>query len=149
MTTVAYCDGVMAADSRTTDGSCLDLSVKKIYRYRHILIGTAGCADTRDILRMLKGVREPEDLPGKDELKILKEEISVIVVFRETERIFLLETIERKGQVMEHEGEFIAIGSGKDNAYGALEMGASAPEAVRIACKYDTGSGLPVRTRSI
>lgn len=43
-------------------------------------------------------------------------------------------------------GEFFAIGSGADYAMGAMAMGASAEEAVRIAARYDlnTGGGLTV-----
>lgn len=44
------------------------------------------------------------------------------------------------------EGKFFAVGSGADYAMGAMAMGASAEEAVRIAARYDlnTGGGLTV-----
>lgn len=40
----------------------------------------------------------------------------------------------------------ICMGSGRDFAYGALEMGADAVRAVEIANKYDVGSGMGVDT---
>jgi hypothetical protein len=44
--------------------------------------------------------------------------------------------------------EFYAIGSGADFAMGAMAMGASAEEAVRIACQLDPHCGLPVTVLS-
>jgi hypothetical protein len=41
-------------------------------------------------------------------------------------------------------GEFFAMGSGSELAYGALEMGASARKAVSIASKRDTNTGSKV-----
>lgn len=38
-----------------------------------------------------------------------------------------------------------ALGTGREYAIGALEMGATAEEAVKIACKYDTNSGGAVK----
>lgn len=40
--------------------------------------------------------------------------------------------------------EFIAIGSGTDIATGAMAHGATAAEAVEIACRYDTQTNFPV-----
>lgn len=62
-----------------------------------------------------------------------------------------------KGVVMFVEGgaawraavPFAATGSGRDAAYGALHMGATAVEAVVVAIKVDNGSGLPVTYVSI
>jgi hypothetical protein len=40
--------------------------------------------------------------------------------------------------------EFFAIGSGEQYAQGALEMGATAVEAVRVACKCDNFTDFPI-----
>lgn len=40
--------------------------------------------------------------------------------------------------------EFYSIGSGEQYAHGALAMGATAIEAVRIACKFDHFSDFPL-----
>lgn len=40
----------------------------------------------------------------------------------------------------------VAFGAGKDFAYGALAMGATAAQAVTIACKYSTSCGHGVDT---
>jgi ATP-dependent protease HslVU (ClpYQ) peptidase subunit len=42
-------------------------------------------------------------------------------------------------------GKFFAVGSGGDFAYGALGMGASAVEAVKIGCRFDVYSSGPVK----
>lgn len=39
--------------------------------------------------------------------------------------------------------KFMAWGSGRDFAMGAMEMGASAERAVEVACRWDTSCGLP------
>lgn len=44
---------------------------------------------------------------------------------------------------------FFAIGSGSRYALGALEMGATPEEAVRIASKYDPHSKLPLRSMTL
>lgn len=45
---------------------------------------------------------------------------------------------------VEVEDRFHAIGSGAAYALGAMACGKTAPEAVRIACRYDGYSGLPI-----
>jgi hypothetical protein len=43
---------------------------------------------------------------------------------------------------------FLAIGAGRLAALGAMEKGATAVEAVEIACKYVASCGLPVKSIS-
>lgn len=48
---------------------------------------------------------------------------------------------------MPFQGEFLAVGSGSKYAMGAMAAGASARQAVSVACRLDPYSGLPVRWR--
>lgn len=45
---------------------------------------------------------------------------------------------------LEYTGEYAAIGSGEQYAYGALAMGANTKRAVEIAAKFDDGTKPPV-----
>jgi ATP-dependent protease HslVU (ClpYQ) peptidase subunit len=45
--------------------------------------------------------------------------------------------------------KFWAIGSGAPYALAAMYAGASATEAVKIAAKIDTSTGLPVKTLKV
>lgn len=51
--------------------------------------------------------------------------------------------------IWEVEHYYTAIGSGSDFAIGAMEAGADARKAVRIACKRDMNSRLPVHSLSL
>lgn len=51
---------------------------------------------------------------------------------------------ERQPVAMPIEDEFMAWGSGRDYAMGAMARGASAEEAVAVAMEFDTGCGMGV-----
>jgi ATP-dependent protease HslVU (ClpYQ) peptidase subunit len=52
---------------------------------------------------------------------------------------------EGQGDFMPWQGTYAAFGSGADYAYGALALGASAEEAVRVAISLDVNSGAPIQ----
>lgn len=136
MTTIAYRDGVLAADSQVTLGSMrLPGSALKIGKTKAgVLYGGAGsvaaCGEFFD------WVNSPDDgeLP--------EGEYSGIIVLP-------------KGEVMEIENgsflpkmkqKFIAVGSGAPYALAAMMAGATAQEAVKIATKLDIHSSGPIKT---
>lgn len=139
MTTIAYRDGVLAADSLVTLG---DTKVHgrylKIQRIGEYLVGVAG--GVADCQAFVDWAKSPEDDPPP------KGSYSALV-------------IDGKGRLKEVEGgnplpklrgaKFAAIGSGGPFAIAAMYAGASAVDAVKIACKIDTGSGLPVKTLKV
>ena len=125
MTTVVYRDGVLAADTLVTaDGIKVGHKSKLVRLKRSHLIGFAG--DIKYYTKFLE--REPEDnLTG---------EFSVIEVI--------------DGRVLTYSGDnlpeqieapFYAIGSGWEIAMGALAMGATAEEAIKITMEYDINTG--------
>ena len=137
MTTIAYRDGVLAADSLVTLGSTkAHGSYQKIKRIGDCLVGTAGSvADCQAFVHWLQA--------GDDDKPPPKGEYSALI-------------IGPNGQVRELEcgnimprprgAKFFALGSGGPFALAAMYAGATATEAVKIAAKIDTNTGLPVKT---
>lgn len=132
----------LAADRQWTSGNLIRTTTK-IWRYGDILMGGAGTFWWLEALRnwVLNGM-----VPAKfPELKCPTDSVPHFWV------------INRSGAVAKFEDSpypltcndpFFAEGSGRDFAYGALEMGADAVRAVEIACKYDNmcGGGVDVLT---
>jgi hypothetical protein len=146
MTTVAYRDGVMAADSGSWFSNVVYRSALKVARgpdgSLHGVTGNAG--DAGQYIRwVLDGM--PGDPPQPEAIN------------REEGRsAFLALVVPPHGDVArvwtaygweDHHGvPFIAIGAGAEMAIGAMAAGASAERAVEIAAEYSTYAALPVRT---
>lgn len=137
MTTVVYRDGVLASDSRVTEGSMISPGcVPKVRRLPDgNLIGW--CGELSKASSLIDYLTDPDNAEPFTSKKGLT--------------AFILTN---KGKILQYEGSdwfefkqpYIALGSGKDYAYGALAMGASAKEAVKAAIKFDTGSGGRIKT---
>ena len=138
MTTIAYKDGVLAADSATSGDGIVVGHRRKIERIRGQLVGAAGPIEEAEAFRewLKRGGRD------KDRPEGLEDEFAGIVV-------------ERDGRVVEYgkrlipfgyEAPFYAIGSGAAIATGAMAAGSTATEAVKIACRFDHYSEEPVHT---
>ena len=131
MTTIAYRDGILAADTRMTQGSALVGNVVKIVRRKKdgALAGGAGdCSWVQSFHRwVLRGEKGDLDPPGDDSKGLL--------ITRKK-----IELFEASGPV-EFNPPFFAMGSGRDFAMGAMAAGASAEEAVRLAMQLDAFTG--------
>lgn len=139
MTTVVYRDGVLAADSLVTMGDTkIHGNMRKLSRVHGHLIGIAGgVADCDEFINWCKaGGSETETEPPKGQY-------SAIVV-QPNGKVFEVECGKYLPRLTNT--KFHAIGSGAPYALAAMYAGASAAEAVRIATKIDTNSGLPVKT---
>lgn len=155
MTVIAYSSKhrVMAADSRFVSGASTRVgSGKKIFRLKNgCLCGAAGEADTRDLMVML-GRMSVNRLPSRDDLGVLSQEIQALLVYPSgivARLVVSYDSNSWRAETVVLEDTFYAIGSGADFAYGAMESGASPKRAVEIACKRDTGCGLPVQVESL
>jgi len=136
MTTIAYRDGVLASDSLVTLGDTkVHGSYQKIKRVGDYLVGTAGSvAFCQKFIDWMTCADEEEPPPEGAYSAIL---------------------IDKNGKVREIENgnllpaprgaKFFAIGSGGPLAIAAMYAGASAVDAVKIAAKIDTSTGLPVK----
>ncbi len=134
MTTIAYRDGVLAGDTRVTDGDIVcPEKIRKVFKLRNgCLFGHAGDADEGEMLKraVAKSLPTPK--------------------VRNSDAICVMPN----GDVLFFEGKcwtkidapFAALGSGRKFAYGAMQVGASAKDAVRAACKLEKHSGLPIHT---
>lgn len=157
MTVIAYRAGVLASDSRCSDEHGMHLtSCRKIFRLKNgALLGAAGDDDDR-LVRELLGRATPRKLPTRQQLADTKTHFSGILVFPKG-HVFVVQigvqeygnSDEWYGAVSAISDEFVAVGSGQQYAYGAMEHGASAAQAVRTACKRDLMCALPLQWESI
>jgi hypothetical protein len=152
MTTIAFKNGVIAADSRVTvesdAGGARNFDTKKLFRA------------TVDIKGTFKGVilaTAGESAPGSlfvEQWSTGKSLTEIRELFTYSEADFTILVVSEDGLfevdkwcILEPVYEpFYAIGSGSKLAMGAMEAGASAQKAVEIACKRDPYTALPVVT---
>jgi len=137
MTTVAYKNGVMAADSAITDGVMRGGKLWKITRHdaSGALLGVAGkVTEVVDYLNYFRryGVTKSKKFS-------LAESTGLIATVEGT--VMLVEA----STIYPIEEEYFAIGSGAAMAMTAMRCGCSAIIAVKIACELDLFSGPPVR----
>ena len=135
MTVAVYRAGIIAADTLVVDETTALYHAYKIFELDDGgLIATAGngkeCVAFRDFFLYNKEPAEEFEYKEFAGLWI-----------RPDGAIYFCESHRHIDPIID---EFIAIGSGRSAAYGALEMGASAEEAVRIACKYNVCCGEPI-----
>lgn len=131
MTTIAYRDGILAADGRTTYGDTIfsDQS-RKIHRLSDGAL-FALCGDVAYVQPMLDALED-------DEAELPQGEGFTAVIVEKDGKVRLYEG---KGGYIALDASYYAFGSGEEYAIGAMDMGASAEEAVRVACGRDLGSG--------
>lgn len=137
MTTIAYKDGVVAADSLVTEGSRRVGYTDKLYRLHDgSVVALAGSLSLiRPVLRWFENRRSRENPP--EEVK--DDGISEVVRFTPEGDIEVYE----RGNIVPFDSlnEFYAFGSGASYALGAMTNGASPAEAVKIASEYDIFTG--------
>ena len=134
MTTIAYRDGVMAGDRRVTSHSSVEHQATKIFRRNDgALIGLAGsmphCRAFSDWFLAGEIAEAKPVIPHDKEFEALIARPNGAVEWHCPQGW------------MRCEGDVFAIGSGGRCALGAMDMGATARQAVEIACRRDTLSG--------
>ena len=134
MTTVVYRDGVMACDSQST-GSYHE-RVRKIVRLSDgTMVGACGrtqrCQAVMDwLVADCDGKCPPMSGVG-------------LLIAKPDGSIWCADDDFRPYRLRQ---KFAAIGSGSAVAIGAMEAGASALQAVKIAAKHDGGTSAPFKT---
>ena len=141
MTTIAYKDGVIAYDSRVTRGSLIDHDdyEKLIHRQGHRFLFTGCGPDFAALIDEFLGVKagdKPLDATG---LVITNGRLCQIG--RDVESGFWMDDVWAERP--------FAIGSGRDFALAAMDMGATAKEAVAAAARRDVYTGGTIRTVTI
>lgn len=135
MTTIAYRDGVLAADTAMCQGGVMVGSVVKIARrFNGDMCGSAG--DAVYNAAFTRWFVLGEDGPAPE----AKQETNYFdrgVIFRKAGGIDVFEPRGRFSVI----ASYFAIGSGKESALGAMFAGASAFDAIRAACAHDPHTG--------
>lgn len=131
MTTIAYRDGVLAADSQSNSGRGLIVpgSAKKVHAIadgRLVAFSGAFAEGVAFVRALEKGLTE---LPVLNETTVLIVQMDGSLILHEGETWH------------EQDGEFYAMGTGAAAALGAMHAGADAVKAVEAACKVDPNSG--------
>lgn len=163
MTTIAFRDGVLAADSRETSGDedsgQMAALCEKLYRVGPFVVALQG--DTTPGMVWLAwfrnwecGVRpsswEPSHLPWVDDHitdRFLANDADFTAVILCPDRSCWI--YDEWGTPQKVSAPYYAVGSGSKAANGAMHSGASAVAAVEAACAHDPYSSLPVHSSEV
>lgn len=133
MTTIAYRDGILAADTLITAGNIRCGTETKIKARGPLLYGSCGSCGLTDKVEAWIRAGMIGDRPH---LKAGEATGSVFVFMPDDKIVWMHED----GDTV-LTAPYWAAGSGEKFALGAMAHGASAEEAVRAAIVHDTGSG--------
>lgn len=139
MTTIAYKDGVIAYDSRCTSGGTIedDDFDKRVSSNGVEFFLTGATADHESLVALYEGViSEPRGRFNAAAL-VVDDGKLYLVSYNDEDGFFK----SPKRLEVPH-----AIGSGQDHALTAMDMGADAKTAVKMAMKRDSGTGGRIRT---
>lgn len=143
MTTIAYKDGILAGDSQMTRGDEKCIGVQKVFKTAHFLVGFAGSfSNVMPVYRWLTEYERHVTDPAQMYL-----EWHTVPEYGDGYSLLLVDraggiwTAGKNNPPVYVPGGFDATGSGSEFALGAMAAGASAPEAVAIAAKYDIYTG--------
>lgn len=150
MTTIAYRNGILAADSRetTSDESAGDYAGKCVKLLRLKLLPPTIVALQGDSGAGMAWL----DWYGKGQT-----DEALAAHIRATQADFTAVVLSKAGLWVWDSWlipqrvttKFYAVGSGTKAALGALHMGASAVQAVKVACKIDPWSAPPIVSMSL
>lgn len=144
MSTIAFKNGVLAADTQVTRGSTtLDGWVRKIHEAEGLLFGAVGEPTQVSVFFKWAQAGMPEDITDF-KLPVIEDEDGPatcdFMFIDEEGTIWSSDTFTFPAFFPMH-ADYHAIGSGASFALGALAFGADAEEAIRIAAKHDMYSG--------
>lgn len=144
MTSIAYKDGIVAADSREiwagSISRCAKLFRKRVAR-RDVVFATAGDSYTGMIFVDWYG--SGPTLPAAFSHLDKDDDFEVMILDRG--KVFVAN---RHCRPLQIDLPFFALGSGTDACMAAMHCGKSAREAIRVACLIDPNSAPPIVTMS-
>lgn len=150
MTTIAYKDGLMAADTMMTRGDECVVGAVKIFQTSQFLVGMSGSMSNFLPLQGLFEEYESRLFKGSDLWQVWKDApdygggFCALIVDEDGD---IWNAID--GPPVLVPSAFDAIGTGSSYAMGAMAAGLSAADAVEIAMKFDCNTGGNVVTRSL
>lgn len=136
----------MAADSRCERYGVIG-TYQKLFRRPFGIVGYAGSVQNTEQLRRWYEAGAEIDKPQPTFVTYGTEEPSCTLLILENSGA--IKFVSRYLNVETLEDEFFAIGSGSEVAMGAMAHGASAEEAIEIACRLNPGTGGPVRVERL
>ena len=162
MTIIVWRAGVMACDSCWASNGTQTVSMIKIKRLSSgALLGSAGENDSREMERVLDKIRHPDKLPTRSELIALKLDFAGLIAFPRG-GVWMVQTgkTDESGYAVDDDddmgvwpaatmGGYAACGSGQDLALAAMDAGATARQAVEIACKRNINCRPPVHIQKL
>lgn len=134
MTTVAYRNGVIAADTGLTAGNLRDSHIIKIAKNKAGHVAGA-CGDAWWIAAFLKWFKSGGDLPTTPGTNF-----NTAIAIRSLRGITFYESGEGRTRFYAIKAAYHAIGSGRHLATGAMFAGAHPVDAVRAALAHDEGT---------
>ena len=137
MTTIAYKDGIIAADTQVTDGAFICGRVSKIERLEDGRIAASSG-------NIFYGQQFIDWLNGKIEKPVFDQDFNAIV-------------ISQNGSAVEYEKSLVPVkatmpwtaGTGGKFAFAIMHNGGTAEEAVKVACELDIYSSAPIEVVKI
>lgn len=135
MTTIAYRDGVLAADTRMTINGCMDGSQVKIVRRGPVMAAASGTAAMCQRFRDWFTGGMVGDPPAAQHEQVSDWSYWGLIFHGDTILCW-----QGPGWVRVV-APYFATGSGAEYATGAMAHGATAEEAVRAAMAHDTSTG--------
>lgn len=140
MTIIVFDGKTLASDKRACCNG-IAIKVTKIRRIDGNLVGAAG--DWSAILAMYHWFEKGADKTKIPDCQKDKDRWVTLLVIKPNKKIY---KYEQDCFPYEVEEEKVAIGSGRDFALAAMEMGADAMKAVHVACKFDLACGNGIDT---
>lgn len=140
MTTIAYCNGVIAYDSRSCCGTTIidDDFDKRIERDGVSFFITGAVCDAPKLIAAYFG-ESPDSQIECSALVVADGQLKLIGVDSDTG--LWIENLQLNKPY--------SIGSGSHHAWTALDMGCSAYKAVELASRRDVGTGGRIRTYQV
>ena len=135
MTVIAW-DGLrLAADKRASIGGLIRTTTK-VFDLGDALAGYSGDADAgEEVLAWFRAGADPEKFPAQQ--RSGDHWAGLLVVHRGGS----IWKFERTPHPVRFPAQTFAVGSGRDFALAAMHCGRTAPEAVEVACLFDSGCG--------
>ncbi|MER8792494.1 hypothetical protein NKH71_32625 [Mesorhizobium sp. M0983] len=141
MTTIAYKDGVMAADSRAFPGHSgyigTKMKIRRLPDGRLIGASSGRAGACEAILDWYVAGADIKNTPHS----VDRDDLHLLVVHPDGCAQIASHRWTLTGMLS---NPYFAIGSGAKHAQAVLEFGGTPEQAVEVACKLDWGSGLPV-----
>ncbi|MCX7177968.1 MAG: hypothetical protein NTX56_04090 [Proteobacteria bacterium] len=152
MTVIAYRAGIMAGDSCWSDGGrdgdyggLITNSQNKLMRLPSgAVYGGAGATDDRSLIQLLAKVKTARSLPPSTIVADEQfAELQCLLALPDG-TLWLINGGPEGNGVEPVSTEFSAVGTGAPIAIGAMARGATAEQAVRIACRWNVFCRPPI-----